>query len=291
MTVYFGVHEDGIEKSYVFLTQESFLRELSKPGNALPRYDARMAWNVAEEGDKERFTFFSGAAAYICWQAFLSHTKIDRLEVYVYIAPQLLKEPKPAAVYSHIKNLGFHAEEYGRFSGFVNEKEGSIMRFYNNIMPFHILISSDVEDLRNWEGVGILYGMAGDWDGYSILDTASETTMANTIASIADLSIRRLSDPIFPAIIGARHINTTDILDKTDAQRYGLSIPCFRIWNNVIPVSDEEYDLYTHDANFGKYRVVKNISERLKYPEKHGISRELADKCIKSLGVEKIWEC
>ena len=229
MTVYFGVHEDGIEKSYVFLTQESFLRELSKPGNALPRYDARMAWNVAEE--------------------------------------------------------------YGRFSGFVNEKEGSIMRFYNNIMPFHILISSDVEDLRNWEGVGILYGMAGDWDGYSILDTASETTMANTIASIADLSIRRLSDPIFPAIIGARHINTTDILDKTDAQRYGLSIPCFRIWNNVIPVSDEEYDLYTHDANFGKYRVVKNISERLKYPEKHGISRELADKCIKSLGVEKIWEC
>lgn len=91
MTVYFGVHEDGIEKSYVFLTRESFFTELAKPGNALPRYDARMDWNTAETGDKERFTYFSGAVAYICWQAFLSHTKPDRTEVYVYFAPQLLK--------------------------------------------------------------------------------------------------------------------------------------------------------------------------------------------------------
>lgn len=291
MTVNFGVYEDEIEKSYVFLTRESFFRELSKPGNTLPRYNSRMAWNIAEEGDKERFTFFSGAASYICWQAFLSHTKIDRSEVYVYFAPQLLKEPKPAAVYRLIKSMGFHAAEYGKYFGFVDENEGSIMTFYNDIMPFHILISQDVEDLKKWEGVGIHYGMAGDWDGYSILDTANETTMADTVAAIADLSIRRLSDPIFPAIIGARHINTTDILDKNDAQKYGLSVPCFRIWNNVIPISEEEYDLYAHDFDFGRYRVVKNISERLKYPEKHDISREMADKCLKSLGVEKIWEC
>ena len=43
MTVNFGVYEDEIEKSYVFLTRESFLRELSKPGNTLPKYNSRMA--------------------------------------------------------------------------------------------------------------------------------------------------------------------------------------------------------------------------------------------------------
>ena len=291
MEVYFGVHEDGIEKSYIFLTRECFFRELSNPGSTLPRYDASMAWNTTEEGDKERFTYFCGAAAYICWQAFSTHTKLDRTEVFVYFAPQLLKEPKPAAACRILKNLGFHAEEYGTYSGFVDEKEGSILSLYNDIMPFHILISPDVADLRKWEGVGIRYGIGGDWDGYSILDTASETTMADTLASIADLSRRRLSDPIFPAIIGARHINATDTLNRADAQKYGLSVPCFRIWNNVIPISEEEYDLCENDLSFGKYRVAKNISERLKDPEKHGISKELADKCLKSLGVEKIWEC